>query len=92
MRPHDTSLQADQGDLFRARLDQILDTRHPLFKLADSIDWQLFDNEFGALYVDNVGRPGLATRLMVGLHYLKHMYEQSDESVVEHFIENPYWQ
>ena len=92
MRPHDPSLQPDQGDLFRARLDQILDTRHPLFKLADSIDWQLFDNEFGALYVDNVGRPGLATRLMVGLHYLKHMYEQSDESVVEHFIENPYWQ
>ena len=29
---------------------------------------------------------------MVGLHYLKHLCDQSDESVVEGFIENPYWQ
>lgn len=29
---------------------------------------------------------------MVGLHYLKHVYEQTDESMVERFVENPYWQ
>ena len=83
---------SDQGDLFRSRLDQILNRRHPLYRLADSIDWSLFDIEFGSLYVENFGRPGLPIRLLVGLHYLKHAYNVSDEAVVERFLENPYWQ
>jgi transposase, IS5 family len=83
---------SDQGDLFRSRLDQILDRRHPLYRLADSIDWSLFDTEFGPLYVENFGRPGLPIRLLVGFHYLKHAYNVSDEAVVERFLENPYWQ
>jgi IS5 family transposase len=83
---------SDQGDLFRSQLDQILNRRHPLYRLADSIDWSLFDREFGSLYVENFGRPGLPIRLLVGLHYLKHAYNVSDEAVVERFLENPYWQ
>jgi len=78
--------------LFRSRLDQILNRRHPLYRLADSIDWSLFEKEFGPLYVENFGRPGLPIRLLVGLHYLKHAYNVSDEAVVERFLENPYWQ
>ena len=31
-------------------------------------------------------------RLLVGLHYLKHLYDVSDERVVAGFLENPYWQ
>jgi transposase, IS5 family len=31
-------------------------------------------------------------RLVVGLHYLKHAYNESDESVVARLLENPYWQ
>jgi IS5 family transposase len=42
--------------------------------------------------VENVGRPGLPTRLVVGLHYLTHAFNESDESVVGRFLENPYWQ
>ncbi|HTP64322.1 MAG TPA: IS5 family transposase, partial [Geobacteraceae bacterium] len=83
---------SDQGDLFRSRLDQILNHRHPLYRLADSINWSLFEKEFGPLYVENFGRPGLPIRLLVGLHYLKHAYNVSDEAVVERFLENPYWQ
>ena len=83
---------SDQGDLFRSRLDQILNHQHPLYRLADSIDWSLFDKEFGVLYVENFGRPGLPIRLLVALHYLKHAYNVSDEAVVERFLENPYWQ
>jgi IS5 family transposase len=81
-----------QGDLFRSRLDQILNRKHPLFQLANQIDWQFFDSEFGQLFVENVGRPGLPTRLIVGLHYLKHAFNESDESVVGRFLENAYWQ
>ncbi|ESY42095.1 hypothetical protein X747_15315 [Mesorhizobium sp. LNJC384A00] len=36
--------------------------------------------------------PAKPTRLMVGLHYLKHVHELSDEEVVERWVENPYWQ
>jgi transposase, IS5 family len=30
--------------------------------------------------------------VIVGLHYLKYLENESDESVVEKFCENPYWQ
>lgn len=82
----------DRSEPIKARLNQILNTAHPLFKLANSINWYVFEQEFGTLYTEDIGRPGLSIRLMVGLHYLKHLYEVSDESVVERFLENPYWQ
>jgi IS5 family transposase len=85
-KPH----HQDQADLFRLRLDQILDRKHPLFVLANQIDWSVFDDKFGRLYADK-GRPALPTRLMVGLHYLKHAFNESDESVVASLLENGYW-
>lgn len=90
MKPKKSKHQ-DQADLFRSRLDQILDRKHPLFVLANQIDWSVFDEKFGTLYADR-GRPALATRLMVGLHYLKHAFDESDESVAARLLENPYWQ
>lgn len=90
MQPKSSTV--DQGDLFRSRLDQILNRRHCLYRLADTIDWSFFEKEFGSLYTENFGRPGLPIRLLVGLHYLKHAYNVSDEGVVEQFLENPYWQ
>jgi IS5 family transposase len=59
--------------------------------LAQALDWTVFDAEFEPLYA-RMGRPGLSTRLLVGLHYLKHLYDISDESVVHEFVGNPYWQ
>jgi len=82
----------DQGDLYRSRLDQILNRQHPLFVLAGMIDWAAFHKEFGSLYVEKMGRPALPIRLLVGLHYLKHAFNVSDEDVVVQFVENPYWQ
>src|SRR4030043_1183878 len=92
MRPRNDEEWGRQGDLFRAQLEQILNRNHPLYRLANEVDWSVFEQEFGALYVEKVGRPGLPIRLMVGLHYLKYTYNESDESVVERFLENPYWQ
>ena len=89
MRSNRTSDRHD--DLFRERLDAIIDMRHSLVQLASVIDWPGFDDAFGRLY-SSTGRPGVATRLMVGLHYLKHTFDLSDEAVVERWVENPYWQ
>jgi len=61
MRPkkHETT---GSGDLFRARLDQIINMRHELVQLAGKIDWEFIDGEIAPLYSDG-GRPGgLATR------------------------------
>lgn len=79
-------------DLFRNRLDNMLNHRHELYRLADLIDWSVFDSEFGVLYCPDNGCPAKATRLMVGLQYLKHVHGMSDEAVVRRWVENPYWQ
>ena len=81
-----------QNKIFQTRLALIIDTDHPLAKLADRIDWPFFEKKLGEIYIPDKGRPALPTRLMVGLHYLKGMYALSDERVVEGFLENPYWQ
>jgi len=79
-------------ELFQAHLKQILNPEHPIVRLADEIDWPRFDAAFADSYCDELGAPGKAIRLMVGLQYLKFTFNESDESVVERWIENPYWQ
>ena len=82
----------NQPHLFRSSLEAMLNDKHPLYKLANSIDWQSIDKELSSCYCPDMGRPGNATRLMVGLHYLKHAYNESDESIIARWVENPYWQ
>lgn len=81
-----------QRELFGARLSELLNPEHPLYVLAERIDWSQFDTAIDACYADELGRPGVNTRLMVGLLYLKHAFDESDESVVARWVENPYWQ
>ena len=91
MRPNERR-ETGQTDLFRARLDQIVDPSHALVKLARAIDWRFLEARFGAVYEDGPGRPPLATRLMAGLAILKHLHDLSDEVLCERWIENPYFQ
>lgn len=78
-------------DLFSQRLEEILNHRHELYRLAGKIEWPAVEERFGELYSEE-GRPGIPIRLMVGLHYLKHAFNKSDEAVVNCWVENPYWQ
>jgi IS5 family transposase len=84
--------QPNTFELFQSRLDNMLDPDHPLVKLAGLIDWSRFDVAFGRFYTPLKGRPSLPTRLMAGLHLIKHMEGLSDEIVCARWIENPYWQ
>jgi IS5 family transposase len=79
------------AELFRNQLDNMIDMDHPLVKLAGLIDWSRFDDAYGRFYHQK-GRPGLPTRLMAGLHLLKHMEGLSDEAVCARWVENPYMQ
>ena len=78
-------------DLFRMKLEQLLNQQHELYRLGQRMNWQSFEERFGALYSEN-GRPGVPIRLMVGLQYLKHAFNVSDEAAVAQWVENPYWQ
>ena len=75
-----------------SNLSDMLSQSHPLYKLADEIDWSKFDNAFEPLYCHDNGRPGKPIRLMCGLLILKHLRNLSDESVVEQWSENAYFQ
>jgi IS5 family transposase len=81
-----------QCELFAAQLSELLNAKHPLYMLAEWIDWSQFDAAIDACYAEDIGRPGVNTRLMVGLVYLKHAFDESDESLVARWVENPYWQ
>ncbi len=55
MRPRERR-DSGQNDLFRARLDQIVDMKHPLAKLAAAIDWSFLEKTLGAVYADGPGQ------------------------------------
>ena len=90
MRPKQRET-SKSDDLFRARLDQIINPEHELLRLAANIDWTWIDGEIAPLYSEH-GRPAVPTRFMIGLLLLKHIYALSDEDVCERWVENPYFQ
>ena len=73
-------------------LADMLDQSHPLYRLADKIDWHRFEEAFTPLYSHGMGAPAKDIRLMCGLLILKHVRNLSDESVVEQWSENAYYQ
>ena len=75
-----------------ARLDELINVRHPLERLAGLIDWAEIERTFGARFSSGRGRPALAPCLVAGLLYLQHNFDASDEAVVNTWVENPYWQ
>ena len=87
MRP-DERTATPLSDLFRLKLVNLIDLRHELCRLAQKLPWQALVDEFGALYAE-AGRPGVPIRLMVGLNYLKHAHELSDEVSSEELDREP---
>ncbi len=82
----------DQDLLFKSRLSTQLNPQHELLRLAKAIDWQQLETEFLPLFSAGAGHPPLPIRLACGLMILQHMFNVSDERVVEAWVENPYWQ
>lgn len=80
-----------QQNLFKTRLTDLINLGHPLVKLADEVSWDKMELEFQNLYSEQ-GRPSIPIRKIAGLLLLKEMFKESDESVVERWIENAYWQ
>ena len=86
------SREAEQDDLLRPRLTDMIDMRHALVRLEALIDWEFFEREWAGFFPSHTGRPATSPRLVAGLLYLQHAYALSDEAVVAHWVENPYYQ
>ena len=80
-----------QFSLYDVRLDNLIDTGHPLAVLAREVDWDFIEGEIAPCF-SHTGRPSVPARSIVGLLMLKRMFDESDESVVARWTENPYWQ
>jgi IS5 family transposase len=87
-----TTIKKDNQRSMFFTLGDSLGQRHPLYVLAGKADWNMFDRKFSVLYCSDNGAPSKPIRLMVGLLILKHVRNLSDESVVEQWSENNYYQ
>ena len=88
-----TPSPSDQNQLsFYSTFEEQLDHVHPLYILAHHIRWRIFEDSFRKHYSEDFGAPAKPIRLMVALLILKHVRNLSDESVVEQWSENAYYQ
>ncbi len=83
---------SDAFELFQSHFDQLLNPDHELVLMAKKMNWPGLEAAFVDCYCPDIGAPAKAVRLLVGLHYLKYTFNESDESVVARWVENPYWQ
>jgi IS5 family transposase len=67
----------------------LLNPAHPRYRFAGVVNWGQFERECGQCYAEGRGCPALATRRLVGLHYVKYLYKVSDEVGVASGGENP---
>jgi IS5 family transposase len=78
--------------MFQIDLGQLINLSHPLVRLGLSIDWSSFEETLGDTYHPSQGAPGISTRPVVALHYLKYWVALSDEDMVAARVVNPYRQ
>ena len=81
----------NQRDLFRPRLEDLINPNHELALLANAIDWQYFENVFKP-YCSDKGAPGVPIRTMAGCLLLKHLYNPGDEKIPEYWVRDVYFQ
>ena len=77
---------------FYSTFEEQLDHKHELYILSKTIAWDTFEKAFTKHYSQTMGAPSKPIRLMVSLLILKQVRNLSDESVVEQWAENSYFQ
>lgn len=82
----------DQGRLLETRLSDQLNPTHTLLLFSQLIDWTSLEEDLAVYFCESTGAPAKPTRLIAGILMLQHFYGLSDEQVVAHWVENPYWQ
>lgn len=81
-----------QLNMYQVPIRQFINEEHELCQLARRIDWDSLESDLSDYYCVDNGRPSIPIRKIVGVIMLKRMFNESDESVVDRWKENPYWQ
>lgn len=79
-----------QLEMYKTVLISFINPKHELCLLAKKIDWDALEKEFSPLYA-KVGRPSMPIRTLVGLLLLKQIYDLVDETVMDWYIDSPYF-
>jgi IS5 family transposase len=77
--------------MYKTVLASFINPEHELCLLAKKINWDELEKEFAPLYGE-VGRPSIPIRTIVGLLLLKQIYDLGDETVMDRYIDSPYFQ
>ena len=80
-----------QASLF-LNFEVMLSPKNSLYKIANLVGWDVFDQSFSPLYSKDTGRMAKPIRLIADPLILKHLRDISDESIEEQFSENAYFQ
>jgi IS5 family transposase len=81
-----------QLNIFKIPLQHFIDQNNSLIRLSGKIDWDRLEKSLSEYYCQDNGRPGIPIRKIAGIIMLKRMFNESDESVLDRWVENPYWQ
>jgi IS5 family transposase len=81
-----------QLEMFKIPLEHFIKKSHVLVALSQKIDWDTMEENLSKYYCLDNGRPGIPIRTIAGILILKRMFDESDESVLDRWVENPYWQ
>ena len=81
-----------QLNMYQVPITQFINKNHELYQLSERINWEEIEHDLSEYYCVDNGRPSVPIRKIVGVILLKRMFNESDESVVDRWKENPYWQ
>jgi IS5 family transposase len=81
-----------QLEMFKTPLQHFIKEGHQLILLTKKINWDQLEDQLSKFYCLDNGRPSIPIRTVSGMLLLRRMFNESDESVIERWVENPYWQ
>ena len=81
-----------QLEMFKTPLQHFIKESHKLILLSKRINWDQLEAHLSKFYCVDNGRPSVPIRTVAGMLLLRRMFNESDESVIERWVENPYWQ
>jgi IS5 family transposase len=81
-----------QLEIFKVPLKHFIKEDHELILLSKKIDWEQLETSLGIYYCTDNGRRSIPIRTIAGIILLRRMFDESDESILDRWVENPYWQ
>lgn len=86
------SIYQEKVTLFDIQIENIINKNHPLCILSRVINWDNLTRGLAKYFSISNGRPSKNIRLIMGLTYLKYIYNMSDQQLLDFWVENYYWQ